>query len=389
MKSWVSWVAVVGCLLCSASVQAHLAKKPVTRLLFAKGKSSPKLSALRILRGYKPYLNQKMVHHIELHGHIDSSESRYPKLGLRRARRVKRLLQKLGVQTVIKVKNLAATRPVSKTSSYNRRVEVLLAYSPQRMTEATCLKYKGCGTSEPLALCGAGHSVTSLPRSGKRARWNGKTVTLWARAQKYGSRMTLLGCGFKGVCCNKASAFVAFTSAWGVIRLLPKTWKKGAVLPKRTPRCRGDRTRLCCPGAPLLDRTLHVTGVLHVHPKKGTLYLAKPTFCLVPLSFAEVPEAAMWKVFLEAVRNRDKNSFFTAFSQRVRANQSKSKVERFLKEADANLKKLFDKEYRLKDFTFVFQGKGRRGKLYLWFKGQKKMPFRMVEEQGKWKLDQN
>ncbi len=390
MKTWVGWTFLIGSLFCSAPVYARLAKNQVTRLYFEQGETSPKPRAMGILRTVKSTLkhNQVIVQHVELHGHIDASESKNPELGLWRAKRVKELLLKLGVQTLIKVKNLGSTRPLSRKPKYNRRVDVFLVYSSQQVAEMTCLKYKGCGKAEPLSLCG-GQKVTSPPLAGQGASWDGKTVILRVRAQKYGSRMTLLGCGLEGACCNKASAFVSFTSAWGLIRLLPKTWKKGAAFPLYPPRCRGDRTRLCCPGAPLLDRTLHVTGTLRVHPKKGTLYLTKPTFCLIPLPFAEVPEAAMWKVFLNAVRTKDKSTFFKAFSKRVQVNQSKSKVERFLKEAGRNLKKLFDKNYRLKDLTFAFQGGGRKGQLHLWFKGKKKVTFRMVEEQGKWKLDQN
>ena len=99
------------------------------------------------------------------------------------------------------------------------------------------------------------------------------------------------------------------------------------------------------------------------------------------------PEAAPVIAVLMAAKGNDVAGFKNAYSRRIREDKDQGDWEKNLKEAQANMKKLFA-DYQLNDFSFTFAGDGERGKVTLSHKGKEAFPLNVIKEGDKWKVDE-
>jgi hypothetical protein len=98
------------------------------------------------------------------------------------------------------------------------------------------------------------------------------------------------------------------------------------------------------------------------------------------------PEAAPVIAVLKAVKDSDVKAFKGAYSQRIREDKAQGDWEKNLKEAKANLKKLYG-DYQLGDFTFTFRGDKEKGKVSFTHKKGKELELDVIKEAGEWKVD--
>jgi hypothetical protein len=99
------------------------------------------------------------------------------------------------------------------------------------------------------------------------------------------------------------------------------------------------------------------------------------------------PEAAPLIAVLEAAKASDAAAFKKAYSKRLREDKVQGDWEKNVKEAQANMKKLFG-DYQLKDFSFTFAGDKEKGKVTLSHKGKEAFALNVIKEGDEWKLDE-
>ena len=98
-------------------------------------------------------------------------------------------------------------------------------------------------------------------------------------------------------------------------------------------------------------------------------------------------EAAPVIAVLKAAQDSDVTAFRDAYSKRIREGKEQADWENNLKEAQANMKKVFG-DYQLKDFSFTFAGDKEKGKVTLSHKGKEAFPLNVIKEDDKWKVDE-
>lgn len=98
------------------------------------------------------------------------------------------------------------------------------------------------------------------------------------------------------------------------------------------------------------------------------------------------PEAAAVIAVLKAVKESDVNAFKNAYSRQIREDKNQGDWEKNLKEAKANLQKLYG-DYQVGDFTFTYEGGEEKGKVTFTHKTGKELDLEVIKEDGKWKVD--
>ena len=101
----------------------------------------------------------------------------------------------------------------------------------------------------------------------------------------------------------------------------------------------------------------------------------------------DILEAAPVIAVLKAAQDSDVTAFRDAYSKRIREGKEQADWENNLKEAQANMKKVFG-DYQLKDFSFTFAGDKEKGKVTLSHKGKEAFPLNVIKEDDKWKVDE-
>ena len=89
---------------------------------------------------------------------------------------------------------------------------------------------------------------------------------------------------------------------------------------------------------------------------------------------------------LKAVKESDVKAFKNAYSRRIREDNDQGDWEKNLKEANANLKKMYG-DYQVGDFTFTYDGDEEKGKVTFTHTKGKKLDLEVIKEGGEWKVD--
>ena len=99
------------------------------------------------------------------------------------------------------------------------------------------------------------------------------------------------------------------------------------------------------------------------------------------------PEAAPIIAILAAVNGSDVAEFKNAYARRIRDDKVQGDWGGNLKQAQANMQKLFG-NYQLNKFSYTFVGNREIGKVTLTDNGKEAFSLNVIKERGKWKVDQ-
>ena len=100
-----------------------------------------------------------------------------------------------------------------------------------------------------------------------------------------------------------------------------------------------------------------------------------------------IPQAAPMIAVLRAASASDAQGFRAAYSKRIRESDDQAEWSKNVREAGANLKKMYG-DYKVEDFAFSFDGGADKGKLTVEHRDAKTIALAVVREDDGWKLDE-
>ncbi len=102
---------------------------------------------------------------------------------------------------------------------------------------------------------------------------------------------------------------------------------------------------------------------------------------------SHIPQARPFLLLLEAVKNEDEQKLKTVHSERIKEGLEKKGWANVMKQYQGAFKQQFG-EYKLKEFTFEYEGSEMKGRVAIARNGYALSKLHVIYENGVWKMNE-